>query len=86
MRCVNSKQGLTHVDDCPEEGWAYKECIEVERDMGMTVRQRYYRDSGFWDLALDNIKTKLGFRSGNPDHNTYEAKPKPVVVYKNEPV
>lgn len=86
MRCVNSKNGLTHVDDCPYEALAYKECIEVEKERGMTIRQRYYRDSTFWDLALDNIKVKMGLRSGNPDHKTYMAKPTPIVIYKNEPV
>jgi len=85
MRCVNSKNGLTHVDDCPVEGFAYKDCIECEKRRGITIRQRYNRDSTFVDFALDNIRDKLGIRSNNPDHKTYSPLPAPIVVKTNAP-
>jgi len=82
MRCVRSKPGLSHVDDCPEEAWSYKECIDVEKAMGQTIKQRYYRDASFLDLTLDNMRLRLGFRSNNPEHKTYVAPPPPIIIKK----
>ncbi len=45
LACVNEKPGLTHVDFCFEEGEAYKQCINMERELGLNRKLRPKRPS-----------------------------------------
>lgn len=76
LQCVNSKNGLTHVDDCPNEAELYKQCIDVERKAGETFKQRYDRDATFSDRFIDNCKDMLGMKTTTNPYSKHFVPPK----------